>query len=377
MEVKTDTPQSTEKKRNFKVYDILIIEDDPIQTLLLKKLFQTYEHIYNPIFKDSIASASTFLEKNEVNAIVSDYNLPDGTGSDLIYYEPDVPIIIMTATKDIDLVVELMKNDEIYDFVLKEYEKNFIEILHRTLQRAIKKFQLSIALENQKALFKQLVENINDVIIETNAAGQIKYTNAQVFELTGYKSLELHSKSFTNLIDAEVAKSIEEFYQTQETEKSDHSYYEFPITTKSGETKWVGQTAKIRLNGQGEFAGFLFVTRDITAKKTQEDKIKEQNNQLQRQNEEIKRNYEELAKARSSRKALGITLVLAIFLFIVSEAFLEPIIESQTGNSLTGLAMKGVIALLLKPFDNIVERFLVKRQIKKNKARMEEEGINS
>ncbi len=371
MEVKSDTPQSAEKKRNFKVYDILIIEDDPIQTLLLKKLFQKYEHIYNPIFKDSIAAASGFLEKNEVNAIVSDYNLPDGTGSDLIFYEPDVPIIIMTATKDIDLVVELMKNDEIYDFVLKEYEKNFIEILHRTLQRAIKKFQLSIALENQKALFKQLVENINDVIIETNAAGQIKYTNAQVYELAGYKSLELHSKSFLHLIQDDVAKDIENFYKTQVAEKQDHSYYEFPIKTKAGETKWVGQTAKIRLNGQGEFAGFLFVTRDITAKKEQEDKIKEQNAQLQHQNEEIKRNYEELAKAKSSRKALGITLVLAIILFLVSEAFLEPIIESQTGNNLTGLAMKGVIALMLKPFDNIVERFLVKRQIRKNKERME------
>ncbi len=364
MDVKTE-PHAAPPKRKFKVYDILIIEDDPIQTLLLKKLFEQFDYIYQPIFKDSLKAAGQFLAEHEVHAVVADYNLPDGEGSDVIKHEPDVPIIIMTATKDIDLVVELMKNDEVYDFVIKEYEKNFIEILHRTLQRAIKKFQLTYALENQKALFKQLVENINDVIMETDAEGRIKFANAQVFKLSGYKSLELHNKNFAHIIDPEYADELEKFYEEQAEEKSDHSYYEFPITTKTGETKWVGQTAKVRLNGDGQFAGFLFVTRDITAKKEQEDKIRSQNEQLQTQNEEIKRNYEDLAKAKSSKRALGITLILAIFLFLFSEAFLEPIIEDNTGNHWTGLLMKGVIALLLKPIDNIVESYLVKSQIKK------------
>ena len=161
MQVDTVSRKKTHARR---VYDILVVEDDPIQTIILKKLFEPYA-AYNTIFTDSVKTASQYLDQNKVHAIVSDYNLEDGKGSDLIEYDPEVPIIIMTATQDIDLVVELMKNDEIYDFVLKDYEKNFIEILNRTLDKVIKKFQLTQRLNNQKAQFKQLVENINDVIV--------------------------------------------------------------------------------------------------------------------------------------------------------------------------------------------------------------------
>ncbi|MGB3469093.1 MAG: hypothetical protein WBA74_27655, partial [Cyclobacteriaceae bacterium] len=104
----------------------------------------------------------------------------------------------------------------------------------------------------------------------------------------------------------------------------------------------------------------------ITNKKEAELKINKQNDRLSLQNEQIKRNYEELIKAKTSKKALGIVLGIAIFLFLISEAWLEPIIEQHIGeeNSLVGLAIKGVIALLLKPIDTLLESYLIKRQVK-------------
>lgn len=356
---------SIDKHSKKHVYDILVVEDDPIQTIILKKLFQKYS-LYNVIFRNSIQSASEYLDLHSVHAIVSDYNLDDGKGSDLIEYDPEVPIIIITATKDIDLVVELMKNDEVYDFVLKDYEKNFIEILHRTLEKAIKKFQLTQRLNQQKAQFKQLVENINDVICRTDSEGKILYSNQQVHVLSGYNALELFGEKFSFWIDENYREEVENFYSEQLAKKSAHCDYEFPIITKTGKTRWVGQTARISLDKDGNFLGYLFVIRDITVKKEAELQIKKQNDRLTSQNEEIRRNYEELTKAKTSKKALGIVLGIAVFLFLISEAWLEPIIEQHTGeeNNLVGLAIKGVIALLLKPIDTLLESYLIKRQIK-------------
>ena len=359
---------SAKKSKARRVYDILIVEDDPVQTIILRKLFEPYT-AYHTIFTDSIASASQYLDENKVHAIVSDYNLEDGKGSDLIEYDPEVPIIIMTATKDIDLVVELMKNDEIYDFVLKDYEKNFIEILNRTLDKVIKKFQLTQRLNNQKAQFKQLVENINDVIVRTDAEGKIMFSNQQINELTGYNALEVFGEPFAFWVSPSHADEVRSFYDEQLKKRREHSDFEFPIETKHGGQRWVGQTARLSYDSNGKFMGFLFVIRDITTKKAAELKIKRQNEQLQQQNEEIRQNYEELIKAKTSKKALGIVLILAVILFLISEAWLEPMVEEYTGqeNNLPGLALKGVIALLLKPIDTLLESYLVKRQIKKAK----------
>lgn len=358
---------SIKKHSKKNVYDILVVEDDPIQTIILKKLFQKYS-LYNVIFKDSIGSASDYLDKNNVHAIVSDYNLEDGKGSDLIEYDPEVPIIIMTATKDIELVIDLMKNEEVYDFVLKDYEKNFIELLHRTLEKAIKKFQLTQRLNNQKAQFKQLVENINDVICRTDAEGKILYSNQQVYELSGYNALEIFGEHFSFWVDKDHIDKVKEFYTNQVILKEGYADFEFPIITKTGKTRWVGQSARISFDSQGNFLGFLFVIRDITTKKAAELKIKKQNERLHQQNDKIKKNYEELVKAKTSKKALGIVLIIAVILFLVSEAWLEPLVEQYTGreNNLAGLAVKGVIALLLKPIDTILESYLIRRQIKAN-----------
>ncbi len=357
---------SMKKHLKEKMYDILVVEDDPIQTIILKKLFQPYQEIYQVVFADSIAEATAYLDSNKVNAIVTDYNLDDGKGSDLIEYGHEVPIVIMTAVQDIDLVVELMKNDEIYDFVLKDYEGNFIEILHRMLEKAMKKFQLAKSLDRQKAQFKELVENINDVICRTDENGKIVFSSNQVASLTGYKSLELIGKHYDFWIPKEYINDVNNFYNAQISVRNEHSSFEFPILTKYRKTRWVGQTTRIRFDNDGNFLGFLFVIRDITTKKEAELQIQHQNERLQQQNEQIKRNYEELIKAKNSKKALGIVLFIAIFLFLISEAWLEPIIEDYVGEEyqMIGLAMKGVIALLLKPIDILLESFLLKRQVR-------------
>ena len=71
-----------------------------------------------------------------------------------------------------------------------------------------------------------------------------------------------------------------------------------------------------------------------------------------------------LVEAKVSQKASSIVLLIAILLFIVSEMFLEPIIEQNIDGEYVGLLLKGMIALLLKPIDILVERLLMKRAIK-------------
>jgi len=98
--------------------------------------------------------------------------------------------------------------------------------------------------------------------------------------------------------------------------------------------------------------------------KQKTDEVGEINEELKMNNHVLQDTVDMLMEAKVSQKASSIVLLIAILLFIVSEVFLEPIIEQNIEGEYVGLLLKGMIALLLKPIDILVERLLMKRAIK-------------
>ena len=99
----------------------------------------------------------------------------------------------------------------------------------------------------------------------------------------------------------------------------------------------------------------------------QADNIKEINQELTGRNQELQQTLEQLLKAKVGNRALTIVLLIAIVLFVITEGWIEPIVERNTNNEYVGLFLKGIVALMLKPIDTIVERYLMKRAIAKSK----------
>ncbi|MBN2237107.1 MAG: hypothetical protein JW729_06080 [Bacteroidales bacterium] len=85
------------------------------------------------------------------------------------------------------------------------------------------------------------------------------------------------------------------------------------------------------------------------------------NEEIQRKNVQLEQTINDLAEAKIGRRATTLVFIFAIFLFIVSEAFIEPWIETYYNNFFISLGIKGIIALLIKPVESLVERTLLKR----------------
>ncbi len=100
-------------------------------------------------------------------------------------------------------------------------------------------------------------------------------------------------------------------------------------------------------------------------------KLNNLNDKLNIKNVELQETIDELTKARASRKATTIVLIVAVVLFLVSEAVLEPYIESHTSNVYLGFGAKFALMLLLKPIDFFLEKWLLDDAIKKTKGKQE------
>lgn len=97
--------------------------------------------------------------------------------------------------------------------------------------------------------------------------------------------------------------------------------------------------------------------------KKQSDEINKINDDLKVNNQLLQDTIDQLVKAKVGRKASSIVLLIAILLFIISEGVLEPIVEERVGNTSIGFLFKLGIAVLLKPIDVLVERYMMRKAL--------------
>ncbi|MCK5776120.1 MAG: hypothetical protein KAH25_08090, partial [Bacteroidales bacterium] len=107
------------------------------------------------------------------------------------------------------------------------------------------------------------------------------------------------------------------------------------------------------------------------------DKLQGLNDQLNDKNVELQNTIDDLVKAKAGRKATTIVFIFALLLFVFSEALIEPYVDSYANNMYLSLAIKGVIAMSIKPFEMLVETALLKAARKKTMQERELQGENT
>lgn len=135
----------------------------------------------------------------------------------------------------------------------------------------INKYQTELIRSETK--YRKLIENAGDVLYICDYKGNFTYFNAALKKLTGYEKEDLLHKHFTVLIKEEWTERVTSFYLKQFESRRPETLYEFPIETKDKKTKWVEQTVVLIRRGD-RVSGFQCIVRDISERKSSEEKIK-------------------------------------------------------------------------------------------------------
>lgn len=121
----------------FSEFRVLLIEDDDIMRLSVEDRLRL-ENIPT-VGVPSIADAQRHMRTGEIDLVVTDIRLPDGTGADLFHdisrNYPGTPVIVMTAYGSVPQAVELVKAG-VSDYLIKPFEmETFISRVQRTLSK--------------------------------------------------------------------------------------------------------------------------------------------------------------------------------------------------------------------------------------------------
>lgn len=128
------------------------------------------------------------------------------------------------------------------------------------------------ALLKSEMKYRELVENLNDVIFTTNTVGIITYVSPQVQQLYGYSPQELIGHPFSEIIHPEDRQKVEsDFLATLENKIE---IREFRFINKEGRIKWA-QTTSRPIIEEGRKIGINGIFSDIDERKQAELKVLE------------------------------------------------------------------------------------------------------
>jgi len=140
------------------------------------------------------------------------------------------------------------------------------------LGAAIQRRRATQALQESEETYRDLVENINEVIYAVDTSGLITYVSPVVEQLGGYSPSEIIGRPFIEFIHPDDLLPLMESFQR--TVSGNPEPFEYRVLTKSGEVHWVRTFSRPVFAGD-RMVGLRAVLMDITDRKQAEQALRE------------------------------------------------------------------------------------------------------
>ncbi len=145
-------------------------------------------------------------------------------------------------------------------------------------QATYKREQAEKALWESEKRYRDLVENLNEVIYTANENGIITYISPAIESLIEYTPSEVIGSHFKEFIHQEDLPRLKENFQTILSGRS--ATNEYRVLTKSGEIRWIRTSSQPTLQGT-QVVGVHGVLTNITERKQEKEDIQQQAAQLE------------------------------------------------------------------------------------------------
>lgn len=161
---------------------VLVIDDEPHVVDILREILQ--EENFDVITAYSAAEATSMIRRQNIDIVLTDMLLGDGSGIDILLearrVHPDCQVILMTGRPTIQDAVDVIKQGA-YDFLVKPFS---IETVKMTVNRAAERIRLeheNIKLRELMSLY-QISEAMGSIVNLETLLNLILTTSVKEFE---------------------------------------------------------------------------------------------------------------------------------------------------------------------------------------------------
>ncbi|CAN5715719.1 hypothetical protein BH10CHL1_BH10CHL1_37970 [soil metagenome] len=262
---------------------VLLIDDvQEDRNIIQHALGQDVSVDYQFIEAENGAQALNYLRQQQPDCLLINCQLPDTNGLTLLQTvvqqaAPHIyPVVMLTDASNTEVAVQAMQQGA-HDFLSKAAP--LTKQIQRAVNNAIEKVALLHQLAEQREWSRLTLASINDGVITTDVAGGITYMNPIAEVLTGWSATEAQGKPleqvfrlFDETTRQTVATPVTQDLRTQQIAgQTTHTL----LAGRDGRELLIDQSAVPLREQSGNPNGRVFTFRDISARKTTEDALRQ------------------------------------------------------------------------------------------------------
>ncbi|TAF30420.1 MAG: PAS domain S-box protein [Oscillatoriales cyanobacterium] len=214
-----------------------------------------------------LREAIEILSREIFDVILLDLSLPDSQKFNSFFRLQDfginIPIVILTAADDEEVAVELIAAGA-QDYLVKSQVDS--RLLVRTLKCAIARQKRQAEWQKSQEKYPQVVDNIKEVVFDTNIAGKWTFLNPAWTKITGFTVDESLGNSCLSYIHADDQHQYLNLFRSPLENQETSCCYQIRYLTKNGEIRWVEVQEFLIFGENGAAQGTTGTINDITEK---------------------------------------------------------------------------------------------------------------
>ncbi|MRR10007.1 response regulator, partial [bacterium] len=274
---------------------ILLLDDDEIDRLAVQRYVQRERLPYDLETATSIVEARLKLRQGRYDLVMLDYNLPDGTGLEVLADVRDMPAIFITGSGDEKVAANAMRQGA-YDYLIKDPERNYLIVLPATVNKVLERKRSEQALVESEVKHRLLLDSIQTPTLALKRDLTVFYCNDAYAALVDKTLAELEGQPllavFPKLEGSKTMTAYRQALESGETQEVEGSFGDRQYRSRIFRTPW----------------GVLAIAEDITERKRAQEALVRYNEELERRvaertadlaaaNERLERSYNDTIQA--------------------------------------------------------------------------------
>jgi len=300
-----------------KKINILHLEDSLKDSELIHSIIENGEIGHDYFLTDNEKGYLNILEKENIDLILADYNLPDYNGNEALKVAKDkyshIPFIFVSGAIGEDAAINAMLNGA-KDYVLK----NKLERLVPAVKRALHENELEVMHKQAEAKLKEINANLTHAqrIAHIGSWNNYLPTNQLDWSEEMYRILGFPLNTPMNLekvICVFPPKELKRFRNAVDAAiNADVPYnIDYKIIQHDGAIRYIHDKGEVIRDEQGKAIWMLGTTKDITERKKSEINLKEKNKQIAVQNKKFVQINKELIFQNEEKEKRAAELIIA------------------------------------------------------------------
>ncbi|MFO0910684.1 MAG: PAS domain S-box protein [Isosphaeraceae bacterium] len=249
---------------------VLVIEDEQDARENLRDILELDDF---PVVTAATAAEALAREDwGELAAVILDRRLPDGDAQDLLprlkLLAPDAAVIIVTGYSDLEGAIEALRLGAA-DYILKPINADSLRL---RVSRVVEQRQLAKAKERSDAIFRDLVEVSEVMIVMVRSDNSIVYFSPFAEQLTGYRASAVMGQNYLDLFVFPDDRAVVAERHRRALAGEPIRGVEVRIVSSDGAPRWVLKNARA-LKGYDGGDILLIVQHDLQERKQAEVRL--------------------------------------------------------------------------------------------------------